>query len=80
MAFGQWAALRLLEKGFLCQPASQRWDVLRLEPPLTIAAEELEHAARAVEEVLKDYESLAPLAVDVAGRLGVQLLNGGSFR
>src|SRR5262249_37792288 len=34
--FGQWLALRLLERGILAQPAAQRWDVLRLEPPLTV--------------------------------------------
>ena len=36
---GQWLALALLERGLIVQPASQAWNVLRLEPPLTIRRE-----------------------------------------
>ena len=39
--FGQWLAVKLLEAGILCQPASASWNVLRLEPPLTIQASEI---------------------------------------
>lgn len=79
-AFGQWAALKLLERGFLCQPASQAWNVLRLEPPLTIKAPDVRRAAGAVIETLGEYRGVAAVLKDVALRLGAQALNGGAFR
>ncbi|MBI4345401.1 MAG: aspartate aminotransferase family protein [Elusimicrobia bacterium] len=77
--FGQWAAVRLLEKGVVAQPASQRWNVLRLEPPLTIAAPEIDRAAAAVVEVLSEYRGAAGVLKDAGLRIGRQLLNGGRF-
>jgi putrescine aminotransferase len=78
--FGQWAALRLLERGLLCQPAVLHWNVLRLEPPLTIREAEVDRVVRAVGEVLDDYRGVAPLLKDVAGRLGGQFARRWEFR
>jgi len=80
LVFGQWAAVRLLEKGIICQPASRKWNVLKLEPPLTIGSADLSAAADAIVEVLGDYEGAATLVSDVSRRLGAQLLSGGDFR
>ncbi len=77
--FGQWVALRLLERGFLCQPASQHWNVLRLEPPLTIGTADVARIVEAVGAVLDDYRGVAPVLRDVGLRLGRQFLAGWSF-
>jgi putrescine aminotransferase len=78
--FGQWAALRLLEEGIVCQPASHRWDVLRLEPPLTVKPAEIERVVDAVARVLGDYTGLVPLLRDVVARVGEQRRREGAFR
>jgi putrescine aminotransferase len=77
--FGQWAALKLLERGVLCQPAALAWNVLKLEPPLTITAAQVEEAIDAVAGVLDEYRGLPRLVADVAQRLGAQGLRGWSF-
>ena len=77
--FGQWLAVRLLERGIICQPAALRWDVLKLEPPLTIKALEIDHIVDQVVDVLDHYRELAPLLSDVAERLGRQFLAGWKF-
>jgi putrescine aminotransferase len=77
--FGQWASLKLLERGILCQPASQHWNVLRLEPPLTVRAEDVDRVVREVGEVLDQYRGIAPLLKDVAGRLKRQYSRGWAF-
>ncbi len=78
--FGQWLAVRLLERGVLCQPASQQWNVLKLEPPLTVTAEEIERVAVAIEELLADYTDVARVLRDAGERLGTQLIGKWSFR
>jgi putrescine aminotransferase len=77
--FGQWLALRMLERGIVCQPAAQRWDVLRLEPPLTVGAAEVDHVVAEVGAVLDDYRDLAPVLKDAGERLGRQFLTGWRF-
>lgn len=77
--FGQWLSVRLLERGFLTQPASQQWNVLRLEPPLTVSDQEIDAVAGAIAEILGEYRSLPPLLKDVTARLGKQMLGGFSF-
>jgi putrescine aminotransferase len=77
--FGQWLSVRLLERGFLTQPASQQWNVLRLEPPLTVSDREIDDVAGAIAEILGEYRHLGPLLKDVTARLGKQLLGGFSF-
>jgi putrescine aminotransferase len=78
--FGQWLAVRLLERGILCQPASQHWNVLRVEPPLTISEAELEHAVGEIGQLLGQYTKLTPLLKDVTARLTEQYRGGWSFR
>jgi putrescine aminotransferase len=78
--FGQWLAVRLLERGIVCQPASQHWNVLRLEPPLTISEAELEHAVAEIAQLLGQYTKLTPLLKDVTARLTEQYRGGWSFR
>jgi putrescine aminotransferase len=73
-AFGQWVALRLLERGIICQPASQRWDVLKLEPPLTARAEHVGQMVEALGAVLDEYRGVAPILKDVSERLLRQFL------
>ena len=78
--FGQWLAVRLLERGILCQPASQHWNVLRIEPPLTISEAELERAVAEIAQLLGQYTKLTPLLRDVTARLTEQYRGGWSFR
>ena len=78
--FGQWLALRLLERGIVCQPASQHWNVLRLEPPLTVTDPEVDRTVAEIAAVLGEYTSLGPLMKDVAQRLGEQYRGGWAFR
>jgi putrescine aminotransferase len=77
--FGQWAALKLLERGILCQPASQSWNVLRLEPPLTIQPAEIDALVTALADVLGEYQGIAGLLTDVTGRVGRQYMAGWAF-
>jgi putrescine aminotransferase len=72
--FGQWVALRLLERGIVCQPASQQWNVLRLEPPLTIRGEQVARLVETLAEVLDEYRGLVPILRDVTERLIRQFL------
>jgi putrescine aminotransferase len=78
--FGQWLAVRLLELGILCQPASQQWNVLKLEPPLTIDDVSVSRTVDAIVAVLAEYTELGPLVRDVAVRLGSQFKGGWGFR
>jgi putrescine aminotransferase len=70
--FGQWAALRMLEEGFVVQPSAHCWNVIRLEPPLTIGEADVDLAVCALGEVLDGYRGLWPLARDVSRRLREQ--------
>jgi len=78
--FGHWVALKLLERGILCQPSANRHDVLRLEPPLTVKPGEVECVIDAVAEVLAEYGGVSALVKDVVVRMGEQFLRGGEFR
>lgn len=77
--FGQWAAVKLLERGVIVQPATQHWDVLKLEPPLTIQPPEVERAVAALGDVLDEYRGVGPLVNDVVERLGAQFMAGWAF-
>lgn len=74
--FGQWVAVKMLEAGIICQPATGRWNVLRLEPPLSIGADEIALTVETVGRVLDDYRSVAPIVADVTRRVGTQWGNG----
>jgi putrescine aminotransferase len=71
-AFGFWVSVQLLERGILCALATHRWDILRLEPPLTVTEEHVETAIDAVAEVLWQYRSVTSILRDVTRRLGRQ--------
>jgi putrescine aminotransferase len=70
--FGQWVAVKMLEAGILCQPSSSRWNVLRIEPPLTIAVEEIDLVIETVGAILDEYRGIAPIVADVTRRAGSQ--------
>ncbi len=78
--FGQWVALRLLERGIVCQPASQKWNVLRLEPPLIVTRSELDRTTSDIVSVLGEYKGVTALIKDVASRVGEQYRAGWVFR
>jgi putrescine aminotransferase len=77
--FGQWLALRLLERGIVAQPASQQWNVLKLEPPLTVTEQEIDRVVDTIVELLAEYTDIKSLVADVGQRLGTQALSGWSF-
>jgi putrescine aminotransferase len=67
--FGHWVSLKLLERGIICQPAALRWDVLKIEPPLTIREGEIALFVDTLADILGDYRKLPALLADVAKRL-----------
>lgn len=77
---GQWLALRLLEAGYVCQPASQAWNVLKLTPPLTIDDATLDAFVEAVGNIFDEYRDLGHLLADVSRRVATQYMNGWEFR
>ena len=77
--FGQWVAVKLLEKGILCQPATQHWDRLKLEPPLTIQSQEIQFVIEKIGEVFDEYQGIPALLQDVSGRVGEQFIANWSF-
>ena len=77
--FGQWLALKLLERGVLVQPAALRWNVLKLEPPLTIDEAQVDTLANVVVEVLEDFREPARTLADVARRVGRQWRQGWAY-
>lgn len=77
--FGQWLALRLLELGIVAQPASQQWNVLKLEPALTVTSEEIQRVVGAIKGVLDEYRDLKSIMADAGKRLGTQALGGWNF-
>ena len=77
--FGQWVALRLLERGVICALTYHQWNILRLESPLTVKDEQVERVIDAVSEVLEEYRSVAPALKDTTLRLLQQFLAGWKF-
>lgn len=77
--FGQWLAVRLLERGILAQPASQQWNILKLEPPLTVTNEEIDQVVDTIHEILSEYREIGPLLKDAGERLGKQVMGGFAF-
>jgi len=67
--FGHWISLKLLEQGIVCQPAALRWDVLKVEPPLTIRETEVSRFVETVAGIFEEYRELPKLLADVAKRL-----------
>jgi putrescine aminotransferase len=77
---GQWLSLRLLERGILCQPASQAWDVLKITPPLNVTRADIDTFIACLVRVLDDYRDLRALVVDVSLRMGAQYKTQWAFR
>ena len=77
--FGQWAAVKLLERQVICQPATHNWNILKLMPPLTLQKAEAEMLVDSVVDVLSEYRGVASIVKDATGRLGQQFLSGWAF-
>jgi putrescine aminotransferase len=77
---GQWLALALLERGVIVQPASQAWNVLRIEPPLTIDDAQIAEAVETIGAVFAEHESSLPLMARSGRRIVEQLFARGRFR
>jgi len=71
---GQWVALQLLERGVICAMTYHQWNILRLEPPLTIHANEVNRMADVLAEVLEEYRGVMPVLKDSTVRLLQQFL------
>ncbi len=63
---------QLLERGVHCQPASHRWNVIRLEPPLTITGEQAETITGHIVDVLGGYGGVVRLLRDVGKHVGAK--------
>jgi putrescine aminotransferase len=79
MLFGQWLSIRLLEKGIVVQPSAHAWNVLKIEPPLTIGEKEIEMAIETIASVFDEYQSAAQIIKDATVRLGRQFLKEWAF-
>ena len=79
LAVGQWLALKLLEKGVLIQTASHRWDILKIEPPLTIEPSEIEYAVQAIREVFNENRSVPKIGWGLTRRLAEQSLDSKKY-
>lgn len=77
--FGQWLAVRMLERGYVCQPASQQWDVLKIEPPLTVTNEAIDRFVRDLASLLGEYQDIGSILADAGERIGKQALSGWEF-
>jgi putrescine aminotransferase len=73
---GQWITVKLLERQIICQSSTQRWNVVKLMPPLTIDADSARVLVEGVAAVLGEYRSMSAVLKDAAGRLGEQFLAG----
>jgi putrescine aminotransferase len=76
---GQWIALQLLERRILCQPAAHRWNVVKLEPPLTVQSAQIDRAVEAVADVFDASRDVTRLVKNIAARVGRQALKGWTF-
>jgi putrescine aminotransferase len=77
---GQWLVVRMLERGFVCQPASQAWNVIKLTPPLVVDEADIDAMVDALGDVLDEVGDLPTLCGDVTRRFGSQLARGWRFR
>src|SRR4029079_17237637 len=68
--FGQWLAVRLLEHGIVSPPALPQWNVLELQPPLTVTEDEVERVIGAISDILAEYKDLKALLADAGQRFG----------
>jgi putrescine aminotransferase len=73
---GQWISVRLLEAGYLCQPTAHEWDVLKIEPPLTITEAEIRAFVAALGDILDEYSSAPAVLRDVGIRMASRGVRG----
>ena len=64
----------------VAQPASQEWNVLRLEPPLTVTSADVRTIVEAVGGVLDDYRQIPAVVAAVGSRLREQRRRRWAFR
>lgn len=77
---GQWLCVRLLEANIVAQPASQKWNVLKLTPPLTITDAEVDLIVDAVGSILDAYPDPFRVLKDASARVTEQWRAKGAFR
>lgn len=77
---GQWLCVRLLEANVIAQPASQRWNVLKLTPPLTITEAEVDVLVDSVGGILDAYPDPVRVLRDASVRVTEQWRAKGAFR
>lgn len=77
---GQWLCVKLLEAGIVAQPATQKWNVLKLTPPLTIDRSHVRELVDSVGAILDEYPDPVRVLRDAGLRVGQQLTRGGAFR
>ncbi|MBA2540321.1 MAG: aspartate aminotransferase family protein [Deltaproteobacteria bacterium] len=73
---GQWISVRLLEAGVVCQPTAHEWDVLKVEPPLTISEAEIATFVDTLGTILDGYRSAAAILKDVGVRMASRGVKG----
>jgi putrescine aminotransferase len=77
---GQWLCVRLLEANVVAQPATQKWNVLKLTPPLTITEAAVDTLVESVGAILDAYPDPVRVLRDAAVRVTEQWRSKGSFR
>jgi putrescine aminotransferase len=77
--FGQWAALKLLENGILCQPAVSQWNVLKLEPPLTVGQSDIERFVNTLGDIFDEYRDISTVVKEATKRMTKQFISGWAF-
>jgi putrescine aminotransferase len=73
---GQWVSVRMLEAGYVCQPTAHHWDVLKIEPALTIDERELLAAVDALGAILDGYGGALGVLRDVGARMTQRGMRG----
>jgi putrescine aminotransferase len=74
--FAYWIAQRMLERGFLTQVPAHDPNVLRIEPPLVVAREEIDAFCEAMGESLTENEGFLTFVRGAGGRLLERRLAG----
>ncbi len=77
---GQWLCVRLLEANVIAQPATQKWNVLKLTPPLTITEPSVDTLVESVGAILDAYPDPVRVLRDATVRVTEQWRAKGAFR
>lgn len=73
---GVWIVSRMLENGLMGALATHHWNILRLEPPLTITKEQIDTIIDKVSRALEEYQSIPKVLKDFGARVGSQWWRG----